>query len=266
MFHLMRRAEISPRKLFCSIIICMSFVFFATRASAQRGHHKTSNKSGVGGAHAVVIDEHLAALRDEPRLNALLLKRLGRGRDVFVGGAHRSQADGVTFYRVMVTKRTGGWLQAESVAVLGRAGEDARFLRLIQASQNFDRVARARIFLDAFPRSPLRPAVLLLLADSSQDAAAKLTHDAARRLKEDQMTATNAPRRSYFLNFNGLDRYNRQGVNFVYDETTGALHYDGAAWREIIRRYPQSAEATQARERLKNKDAGGAQKPEEAKQ
>ncbi|GAC1446399.1 MAG: hypothetical protein NVSMB56_04710 [Pyrinomonadaceae bacterium] len=250
MFRLIHRLKLSPLNLCCFICLC-SLVVFTSNVFAQRKIRKASNKNGVGGAHAVVIDEHLAALRDEPRLNALLLKRLGRGRDVFVNGARRSEADGVTFYRVMVTKRTGGWLQVESVAVLGRAGEDARLLKLIQASQNFERIARARIFLDSFARSPLRPAVLLLLADSAEDAATKLTRDAARKLKEDQMTATNAPRNSYMLNFNELDRYNRQGVNFTYDQMTGALHYDGAAWREILRRFPRSAESAQAREKLK---------------
>lgn len=259
MSYLIHRAKISQHKLFC-FVVCASLIFLTTHTSAQRKHRKSPNKNNAGGSRAVVIDEHLAALRDEPRLNGLLLKRLGRGRDVFVNGSRRSDADGVTFYRVTVTKRTGGWLQTESVALLTRAGEDARLLKLIQASQGFGRIARARIFLDAFSRSSLRPAVLLLLADAAEDAAIKLTHDATRRLKEEQLTATNAPRNSYMLNFNGLDRFNRQGVNFVYDQTTGALHYDGAAWREIVRRYPRNAEATQARARLKSKDEGGRMK------
>ena len=48
---------------------------------------------------------------------------------------------------------------------------------------------------------------------------------------------------SYFMNFNGLDRYRRLGIDFVFDAATKQYHYDGASWREIVRRYPRSAEA-----------------------
>ena len=48
----------------------------------------------------------------------------------------------------------------------------------------------------------------------------------------------------------GLDRYNRNGVKFVFDPSKRQLHYDGSAWREILRRHPQSAEAAEARKRL----------------
>ena len=50
--------------------------------------------------------------------------------------------------------------------------------------------------------------------------------------------------------YNGLDRYNKQGVTFIYDRTARTFRYDGASWREIIRRYPQSPEAAEARQRL----------------
>jgi hypothetical protein len=37
---------------------------------------------------------------------------------------------------------------------------------------------------------------------------------------------------------------------FVFDRTSKRLHYDGAAWRELTRRYPNSPEAVEARKRL----------------
>jgi outer membrane protein assembly factor BamD (BamD/ComL family) len=52
------------------------------------------------------------------------------------------------------------------------------------------------------------------------------------------------------MNYNGLDRYNRQGIVFNFDASAKRFHYDGAAWREILRRYPQSAEANDARKHL----------------
>jgi hypothetical protein len=39
----------------------------------------------------------------------------------------------------------------------------------------------------------------------------------------------------------------------VFDQSTRRFHYDGAAWRELIRRYPKSPEAALARSRLAQK-------------
>ena len=59
----------------------------------------------------------------------------------------------------------------------------------------------------------------------------------------------------YHLNDNGLDRYNREGITFLFDRTTKKFSYNGAAWREILRRYSNSPEAAEARKHL---DALGA--------
>ena len=91
------------------------------------------------------------------------------------------------------------------------------------------------------------PEVLLLLGDTAEALAAKLSIDATRRLKE---SVVDAPEFSYYLNYTGLDRYNRQRVGFIFDKTTRRFHYDGAVWRELVRRYPRSAAAADARNRL----------------
>jgi hypothetical protein len=206
-------------------------------------------RSPMGGQRAVVVDERLAALRYEPELSAILLQRMSRGRMVAILGSKRS-ADGVTFYRVAVTRRTRGWLQSESVVSPSRAGDDERLLRLIRASEDFDRIVRARIFLDYFPRSTLRPIILLLYGEEAEKAASRLSRDAGRRLDEREMAANGAPLYSYFMNYNGLDRYRRQGIVFTFDRTTKQFHYDGECWREVVRRYPKSPEAEQARAKL----------------
>ncbi|MCV4777184.1 glutaminyl-peptide cyclotransferase, partial [Escherichia coli] len=59
-----------------------------------------------------------------------------------------------------------------------------------------------------------------------------------------------APAHSYFMNYVGLDRYNRQGVRFVWDARERRFRYDGAGWRELVRRYPHTPEAEQARRHL----------------
>lgn len=227
----------NPHKL----TLCLLFVFISFSNSFAQ-----TRKPPAGGRLAVVVDERLAALRATPQLSGRLVRRLGRGRMVAIRSA-KTSADGITFFLVNVTSRTHGWIQREAVAAPSRSGDDRRLLRLIQASNGFDRIARARIFLDHFPRSTLRPDVLLLVGDTAEELAAKLSSDATRRIKED---ASDAPEFSYYLNYPGLDRYNRQRVNFVFDQSSKRFHYDGAAWRELIRRYPKTQQATEARQRL----------------
>ncbi len=202
-----------------------------------------------GGHLAVVADERLAALRSVPEPQARLLRRLSRGRLVSIRGASRNR-DGLVYYHVVVTRRTSGWLQSEAVIASWRAGDDQRLLRLIGGADEFDRVARARVFLDAFPRSSLRPQVLLMYGDAAEEAAAKLSREAERRFERRELPAGGAPEFSYYLNYSGLDRYNRQRVIFTFDRAARKFHYDGAAWREIMQRYLNSPEAVEARKRL----------------
>lgn len=203
-------------------------------------------KPPAGGRLAVVVDERLAALRATPELTGKLVRRLGRGRMVAIRSVKMSR-DGIAFFLVNVTSRTRGWIQREAIVSPSRAGDDRRLLGLIHLSQNFDRISRARIFLDHFPRSPLRPQVLLLLGDSAEEMSGKVSKSATRRMNQGP---GDAPEFTYYMNYSGLDRYNRQRVGFVFDQAAKRFHYDGAAWRELIRRYPKSPEAAEARKRM----------------
>jgi hypothetical protein len=233
----------SSLRVFSLLFYLTLLFYFHSQALAQK------RKAPAGGRAAIVVDERLSALRNDPALDARLLHRLSRGRFVAITGETRSR-NGIAFYRVIVTRRTRGWIQREALVSPAHASEDERLLRLIEASDDFDRIARARIFLDTFRSSRLRPGVLLLFGDAAEAAAAKLSRDAARRLSEAEMTAGGAPQFSYFLNYNGLDRYNRQGIRFVFDGQQRSFHYDGASWREIVRKYPHTHEAQEARKKL----------------
>ena len=235
-----------PHKL----ALCLLLVFIPITASAQR-------KPPTGGRLAIVVDERLAALRTTPQLTGKLVRRLGRGRMVAIRSA-KTGSDGITFFLVNETRRTHGWIQREAVVSPSRSGDDRRLVDLIRGSQGFDRISRSRIFLDHFPRSPLRPEVLLLLGDSAEEAAQKLSKSAARRIND---TINTAPEFSYYLNYSGLDRYNRLRIMFVFDQSTKRFHYDGAAWRDLIRHYPQSLEAAEAQKRLGHKKAQKIQAP-----
>lgn len=229
-----------PHKLTVQLSIILLFFIVQVDATAQK------RKPPTGGRIAVVVDERLAALRATPQLNGKLVRRLSRGRLVAIRST-KANSDGVTFLFVNVTTRTRGWIQRESVVSPSRPGDDHRLLRLIQTSSGFDRIVRCRIFLDHFRRSPLRPTVLLLLGDTAEDLARKLSDQARRKLNTD---LTEAPESSYFLNYGGLDRYNRQGITFTFNPTTKRLHYDGAAYRLLLRHHAQTEEGNEARKRL----------------
>src|SRR5215207_9085318 len=220
-----------PHKLTLCVLL---FLFDPGTIFAQQ------KKPPAGGRLAVIVDERLAALRATPQLSGRLVRRLGRGRLVAVRSL-KTSPDGIAFLLVNLSRRTHGWIQREAVVSPTRSGDDQKLLTLIQHSDGFDRIARARIFLDHFPRSTLRPEVLLLLGDTAEELAARLSTEAARRLKDD---VSDAPEFSYYLNYSGLDRYNRQRVGFVFDKTTKRFHYDGAAWRELIRLHPSTSHAS----------------------
>lgn len=214
-----------------------------TRSLAQQ------RRTPAGVRRAIVVDERLSVLRSTPDLSGKLLRRMGRGRVVAIRRESRSR-DGILFYQVDVSRRTRGWIQREAVISRRQPGGGERLLRLIKSSTDFALLARARIFLDIFPHSPLRPSVLLLYGNEAEQAAAKLSHEAARRLDPEEMKTSGAPMFSYFLNYTGLDRYSRQGVRFVFDREQKEFHYEGASWREIMRRYSRSPEAEEAQKRL----------------
>ncbi len=206
-------------------------------------------RAPAGGRIAVVVDERLSALRATPELRGVLLRRMSRGALVAIRGEKRNR-DGVVFYRVNITTRTNGWIQREALVSPWRVGDDAKLLRLIKGSEDFDLIVRARIFLDNFKFSEFRPEVLMIYAQAAEKVASRLSRDASRRLEEKEMIAGGAPLFSYYLNFNGLDRYNRQGITFVFDAREKRFRYDGEGWQELVHRYPRSPEAVEARKRL----------------
>ncbi|MCA1625027.1 MAG: SH3 domain-containing protein [Acidobacteria bacterium] len=172
---------------------------------------------------AIVVDERLAVLRSEPSLFSKAVLRMQNGRKISVLGS--KEADGVTFYRITAPPNNFGWVQAEAIAGKFRRGDDARLARLVQASDGFEQTERAVIFLETFPDSPLRPAILLLLGDLMEETALKLSNDATRRFDRREMAASGAPMHSFYLNFVSLDRYRKLGINFVFNSDNKAFSY-----------------------------------------
>jgi hypothetical protein len=197
---------------------------------------------------AFVIDERLAVLRNAPSLFARPIQRMRRGRVVTI--LESKVVDSVTFYRVIAVPKTPGWVQKEAVAGKLRRGDDERLAGLVRASEGFEQIERAQIFLENFSGSPFRPSILLLFGDLLEEIALKLSVDAARRLSRREMAASGAPLHSFYLNYPGLDRYQRLGIGFVFNTGTRLFHYDGASWREIVKKSPASSEGVEAQKRL----------------
>jgi hypothetical protein len=198
----------------------------------------------------VVVDEKLAVLRLEPSLYSIPLQRMRRGRMVLIYAS--KEADGVLFYSVGLPPDKRGWVQADAIATTVRRGDDERLVKLIQASEGFEQIERATIFLETYHRSALRPAILLFLGDLIEETAEKLSLEANRRLDKGEMAATGAPVHSFFLNYNGLDRYRRLGIIFLFNVNTRYFHYDGGYWKEIIKDFPLSSESGEAKKRLES--------------
>jgi len=121
-----------PHKL----ALCLLIFFLQLTCFAQK-------KPPTGGRLAIIVDERLAALRATPQLNAQLVRRLSRGRLVAVRSM-KTSGDGITFLLVNVSSRTHGWIQRDAVVSPSRSGDDRKLLTLIQRSEGFDCLARAR--------------------------------------------------------------------------------------------------------------------------
>lgn len=228
---------------------------FVFHAEAQKRRTIQKSKTNIAQSvkpianPAVVIDETLAVLRVRPSLFAESVQRMRRGRKVQITG--EKEADGVTFYRINAEMpKVSGWVQSEAVFGKFRRGDDERLARLVQASDGFDQLEIAVQFLEMYPDSLLRPAVLLLFGDLCEETAVELSKNATRRLDRREMAASGAPLHSFYLNFVSLDRYRKLGIVFFFNSSTKNYHYNGASWEEVIKKYPRSNEAAEAQKRL----------------
>lgn len=235
------------------MFLLVSVVFTSAAPAQNRNASKKPLKKPVAAQKsetnsAVVVDERLAILRAGPSLYAPAVQRMRLGRIVRISGS--KQADGVTFYRVTALPKNSGWIQSEAVVSKIRRGDDARLAKLVQAADGFEQIEAAMLFLETFTESPLRPAILLLLGDLTEEISLKLSAEATRRLDRSEMAASGAPLHSFYLNYVSLDRYRKLGINFWFNSATKLFHYDGASWREIVSKFPKSPEVAEAQKRL----------------
>ncbi|MEP7338045.1 MAG: hypothetical protein ABI977_09905 [Acidobacteriota bacterium] len=242
-----------PARILARLLFALLTLFIALPRIAEA---QTKRKTFVPGQRAIVVEERLSALRAQADVKAPLEQRLRRGRVVGILGARRGK-DGQQFLRVAVSRNARGWLLAEAVVRSGNAADAKRLLKLIEeTNDDFVKARLARLCADEFRTTKHAPRCLLLLGEAAEHAAERLTRDAKRRVGDEEPgegQSPNVTKRDYFLNFAGLDRYNRGGVTFDYDQTADRIVYDGGAFRELLRRYPKSAEAQAMKEKLNKK-------------
>ncbi|NNE98213.1 MAG: hypothetical protein HKN25_04250 [Pyrinomonadaceae bacterium] len=232
------------------ILVLLAVLIACTSAIAQKQPSKSaSQKEEPKGNAAIVVDERLSLLLSQPSLYALPIQRMRRGRQLKV--LRSKVADGVTFYEVKPSSRdVTGWVQAEAIIGNFRRDDDQRLAKLVQASRGFAQIERAVFFLNYFPKSKMRPSILLLIGDLVEEEALALSKKAGERLDRREMAASGAPLHSFYLNFSGLDRYRKLGIRFLFNINTRSYHYDGGAWFELLSKFKNTLEAQEAQRRL----------------
>lgn len=225
-------------------VVCF-LLLSAAPSLAQKKH-----KLFIPGQPAIVYDERLSALREAPDVKAPIRQRLSRGRAVGIVGAMKSKS-GSQFLRVAVSRNIRGWVLAAALARLGNAADGEKLLAAVaEAKDDIAKARIARLCADSMRSSAtIAPRALLALGQVAENAASKLSRDAVRRMGDNDAEAS-VSKRDFVLSFEDLDRFNRAAVTYDYDEGKDRFVYDGAAYRELLRRYPRSAEAVQARARL----------------
>jgi len=241
--------SIHARNSHIRLIATLSLALVATLTATAQSRRRVF----VPGQRAVVFDERLSALRAWPNVKAPLEQRLRRGRRVGILGAGAAK-DGAKFFRVAVSRNTRGWVLADAVIRPGNAADAERLMKLIEETEDdFTKARLAKLCADEFRSTKLAPKALMILSATAEGAAARLSRDAKRRVGDDNPDAglnAGLTKRDFMLNYAGLDRYNRIGVTFDYDAVSDRIVYDGAAYHELLRRYPRSLEVKEARDKL----------------
>lgn len=228
--------------------------FFVSAADGQRRAPRKRTTAAAApkapeiGRTAVVFDENLSVLRDSPSLYATAVQRMRLGRKVKILATVKN--DGVTFFKIEAPPQNYGWIQSDALLGKFRKGDEERLARLVYASKAFEQIELASAFLELYPASDYRSAMLLLYGDLIETAAVKLSRDAVKRITPRAIAATGAPEHSYFLNYVSLDRYRRLGIVFLFNPSTKKYHYNGDSWNEIMKNFPDTVEAKNAEVRL----------------
>jgi hypothetical protein len=198
---------------------------------------------------AIVVDTGLSAIRKSPNFTSTVLKRLRTGRKVFIISTIKNK-ENIKYYFIAITRRTRGYIDASAIVDFAQKDEDKRLMRLIEEAAGVDKIILTQILVKHFPQSLLCPDALLIEAEFAEKIAKELSNKTIKH-PPTQLDKEIEPER-YLLNYSGLDKYNRLGINFHIDPIKKAYCYDGQAYKKILNRYPKSSAALIAKEKLEN--------------
>lgn len=178
------------------------------------------------GQRAIVVDDRYSALRERPESRATLVQRLRRGRVVGLLGSVRNR-DGERFHRIAVSRSRSGWIYDAAIVRPGNPLDASRLLSLIEeTTDDYQRVMLLRLCQREFRRAPAiaraMPTLGERLAETLVRVAERLTLESRRRFG----TAELPLRRTLFLGSASLDRYNRLGILFDYDQEKDELRWN----------------------------------------
>lgn len=203
---------------------------------------------------AIVVDTGLSALRKSPSVTSNCLRRLRIGRKVFIISSTKNKA-GIKYYFIAVTRRTRGYIDASALVKPLQLGDDARLMRLVENAESVDKIILAQTLVKNFPKSHFCPDALLAEGQTAEEIAKELSRRTSKRSIRQLDPTIDLER--YFLNYSGLDKYNRLGINFQLDPSEKVYRYDGTAYKKILAHYPKSQAALIASERLETLLAKG---------
>lgn len=194
---------------------------------------------------AIVVDTGLSALRKSPNIASTVLRRLRTGRKIFIISTTKSQ-DGIKYYFIALTRRTRGFIEASAIINPSQQGEDARLMRLIENAEGTDKIILAQALLKLFPKSSFCADALLAEGETADQIAKELS----RRVSKNAIAKLDPEldQERYLLNYSGLDKYNRLGINFQVEEKV--YSYDGTAYKKVLSHYPKSQAALVVKEKL----------------
>ncbi|MBI4851291.1 MAG: hypothetical protein HY819_05635 [Acidobacteria bacterium] len=222
-----------------TLIFLLCFVSLPTYAAApwnQEGQFQT----------AIVVDTGLSVLRKSPDITSTALRRLRIGRKIFIISTTKNQ--GLKYYFVAVTRRTRGYIDASALINPSWQGEDVRLMRLIENAEGVDKIILSQTLVKYFPKSRFCPDALLAEGETAEQIAKELSKRTSRASFH-QLDPELEPEK-YLLNYSGLDKYSRLGVNFFIDSIEKSYRYNGTAYKKILSRYPKSQAALLAKEKL----------------
>ncbi|KAF0207367.1 MAG: hypothetical protein FD167_5490 [bacterium] len=196
---------------------------------------------------AIVVDTGLSALRKSPSVASTCLRRLRIGRKIFIISSVKN-SDGIKYYFVAVTRRTRGYIDASALVSPSQASDDVRLMRLVENAEGVDKIILAQALVKNFPQSRFCPDAFLAEGRVAEQIATELSRRTTRHSPRQLDPEIDLER--YLLNYSGLDKYNRLGINFQIDPIEKIYRYDGAAYKKILTRYPKSQAALIASEKL----------------